>query len=78
VWAAIGTFSLGVYEVAREYRPELPRLSEGLYLLLGSLGIYGLRAANRSLGNPEDLPTPVAATVTPKEAVSNQLPDAAE
>lgn len=78
VWASIASFVLGLYEIAQSYRPEWPEVKDGVYMLLAGFGVYGLRAANRSLGNPEALPTPVAATVTPAEAASTQLPDAAE
>lgn len=78
VWASIASVALGIYEIVQSYKPEWPEVKDGIYMLLAGFGVYGLRAAKQTLGNPEALPVPVAATVTPQEAASTQLPDAAD
>lgn len=89
IWAAAASMLLGAYEVVQSYRPELPRISDALYLFLYGFGVYGLRMARRPIdvASPAPLPPQPAALpdasltsyVEPGEYAQHRYyPDAAE
>lgn len=75
VWTAILGTALGVYEALADQQ-GWPKIPEWVYIILGSAGVYSLRAARRPLdwgaGTPAE-PAPTAPTVP---APQPRLPDA--